>query len=79
MVGEGMKIFLEVDGMLTEVLTLKSAAYHYNCPARTIQQWIDEGKLIAYQIEQRWFIPKYAFETRIASRDYYHKVMGQFE
>lgn len=79
MAGEGMKIFLEIENMLTEVLTVKQAAYRYNCPSRTIQQWIDEGKLIAFQIEQRWFIPKKDFETRIASRDYYHKVMGQYE
>lgn len=74
-----MKIFLDIDSVLTEVLTIKQAAYRYNCPARTIQQWIDEGKLIAFQIEQRWFIPLEAFETRIASRDYYRLSMGQFE
>lgn len=79
MAGEGMKIFLEIDSMPTQVLTIKQAAYRYNCPSRTIQQWIDEGKLIAYQIEQRWFIPLSALETRIASRDYYHQAMAQWE
>lgn len=77
--GESIKVFLEIDGVLTQVLTVKQASYRYNCPSRTIQQWIDEGKLIAHQIEQRWFIPLDAFETRIATRDYYHSVMGQFE
>lgn len=56
MAGEGMKIFIELNGMLTEVLTVKLVAYRYNFSVRTIRQWIDEGKLSAINIDGRWFI-----------------------
>lgn len=56
MAGEGMKLFLEVDGMLTEVITVVQAAYHLKYHHRTIQRWCDEGRLIAFNFEGRWFI-----------------------
>jgi excisionase family DNA binding protein len=68
MAGEGMKIFLEVDGMLTEVFTPMFASYHLKYSRRTIQQWIDEGKLIAYKVRGQWWIPKHEI-NRIRWRD----------
>jgi excisionase family DNA binding protein len=57
MAGEGMKIFLQVDGMLTEVITTELAAYRYNYAKTTIRQWADEGKLIAYKVAGVLLIP----------------------
>lgn len=56
-IGESIKVFLAVDGMLTEVLSVKSASYRLKYSVRTIQQWCDEGKLIAINAEGRWWIP----------------------
>lgn len=47
MVGEVTKVFLLIDTVLTEVLTVKQAAYHLKYHERTIQRWADEGKLTA--------------------------------
>jgi hypothetical protein len=55
--GEGMQIFFMVDDMLTEVLSIKLASYRYNFSVRTIRQWCEEGKLIAYELDGRWWIP----------------------
>lgn len=72
-VGEGMKIFFDVDGMLTEVLSIKLAAYRYNFSVRTIRQWCEEGKLIAYELDGRWWIPASELD-RHTRRDTLHKV-----
>lgn len=69
MAGEGIKIFFEVDGMLTQVVTVMVAAYHLKYSTRTIQQWADEGKLIAYNIEGRWFIDAVQVFSLVAARD----------
>jgi len=79
MAGEGMKIFLEIDNMLTEVLSVMSIAYRYNFHVRTIQKWADEGKIIAYEIEGRWWIPVQEIERFVLTKDYYRKVMAQYE
>ena len=68
MAGEGMKVFLEIDDMLTEVLTVKLAAYRYNFSVRTIRQWIDEGKVSAIDLDGRWLIPVPEID-RLARRD----------
>lgn len=47
MAGEVTKVFLMIDSVLTEVLTVKQAAYHLKYHERTIQRWADEGKLTA--------------------------------
>jgi len=79
MAGEGMKIFFEIDTVLTEMLTVMQVAYRYNFSTRTIQKWCDEGKLIAHEFEGRWFIPTAEIERYVATKDYYHKVMAQYE
>jgi hypothetical protein len=56
MEGEGIKIFLEVDGMLTQVVTVVTAAYHLKYHPRTIQRWCDEGKLIAWNVDGRLYV-----------------------
>lgn len=56
-VGEVGQIFFMVDNVLTEVLSIKLAAYRYNFSVRTIRQWCEEGKLIAYELDGRWWIP----------------------
>lgn len=68
-IGEGRKFFIEVDGMLTEVLTVMQAAYRYKFAERTIRQWIDEEKIFATDIEGRWWIPKEELERHLAQRD----------
>lgn len=67
-IGEGRRIFILQDGMLTEVLSVKSAAYRLKYSVRTIQQWCDEGKLIAINAEFRWWIPITEIE-RVKARD----------
>lgn len=62
MAGEGMKIFLCVDTVLTEVLTVEQAAYHYNFAKTTIRQWADEGKLIAHKVAGILLIEKSSIE-----------------
>jgi len=52
-----MNFFLKIDDMLTEVLSVKAAAYRLKYAERTIRQWCDEGKLIAINVENRWWIP----------------------
>jgi hypothetical protein len=69
MVGEGMKIFLQVDGMLTEVMTVMSASYHLKYAHRTIQQWCDEGRLIAWNFEGRWLIDAVQVKSLAIARD----------
>lgn len=69
MAGEGMKIFLEVDGMLTEVITTELAAYRYNYAKTTIRQWADEGKLIAYKVAGVLLIPIVSIE-QFLERDF---------
>jgi len=79
MAGEGVQVFIMVDGMLTEVLSVMTVAYRYNFAERTIRQWCDHGKLIAINVEGRWWIPTSEIESYLARRDYYHRVMGQYE
>lgn len=67
-VGEGRRIFFEIDNVLTEMLTVKQAAYHYNFSFRTIQKWVDEGKLSPIEIEGRNWIKKSDIEQRIMTR-----------
>lgn len=67
-IGEGRRFFILVDGMLTEMLTVKQAAYHYNFSFRTIQQWIDEGKIIPIEIEHRNWVKKEDMESRVKTR-----------
>lgn len=62
MAGEGMRIFLEIDDMLTEVLTTELASYHYNYAKTTIRKWGDEGKIITYKIAGGLFIKKSSLE-----------------
>jgi len=78
-IGEVEKVFLQIDSVLTEMLSCKQAAYRYNFSQRTFQQWCDEGKLKAVDFEGRWFIPIAEIERHVSTRDHYHKVMGQFE
>lgn len=66
--GEGRRIFFEIDNVLTEMLTVKQAAYHYNFSFRTIQKWVDEGKLSPIEIEGRNWIKKSDIEQRIMTR-----------
>jgi len=68
MAGEGVQVFMRLDGMLTEVLSIKSAAYRLKYSIRTIQQWIDEGKLIAINVDNRNWIPISEID-RITARD----------
>lgn len=69
MAGEGMKIFFLVNGMLTEMLTVKQASYHAKYSERTIQQWADEGKLIAINVEGRWWLDAAQIYSLVAARD----------
>jgi len=50
MIGEGIKVFIEIDGVLTQMITVKQAAYHLKYHERTVQRWADEGKLIAINV-----------------------------
>jgi hypothetical protein len=61
-VGEGMQVFIVVDGVLTEVLTVETASYHYNYAKTTLRQWADEGKLIAYKLAGILLIDKASLE-----------------
>lgn len=69
MAGEGRQFFLYVDSVLTEMLSCKQAAYHYNFSIRTIQKWIDEGRIFAVNFEGRWWIPKAEIETFVKTHD----------
>lgn len=55
-VGEVHKVFFEVDGMSTEVLSIRMASYRYKYSMRTIRQWCNEDKLIAIEFEGRNWI-----------------------
>lgn len=68
-VGEGMQFFCYIDNVLTEVLSIRLASYRYNFSVRTIRQWCEEGKLIAYELEGRWWIPVTELD-RHARRDF---------
>lgn len=68
MIGEVQQVFFVVDSVLTEMLTVKQAAYHYNFSFRTIQQWIAEGKIAPIEIEGRNWIKKADMESRILMR-----------
>jgi excisionase family DNA binding protein len=67
-VGEVAQVFFVVNDMLTEMLTVKQAAYRYNFSFRTIQKWIDEGKISPIEIEGRNWIKKTDIEQRIQIR-----------
>lgn len=69
MIGEGMRIFLEIDNVLTEVLTTELASYHYNFAKTTIRQWADEGKINSYKIAGALVIEKSSIE-RFLKRDH---------
>lgn len=68
-VGEGRRFFILIDSVLTEVLSCKQAAYHYNFSIRTIQKWIDEDKIFATEFEGRWWIPKNEIEAFVTTND----------
>lgn len=76
MAGEVGQVFMMVDGMLTEMLTVKQAAYHLKYSVRTLQQWIGEGKLIAISIDNRNWIPRHEVD-RIKARDDNPLLMAQ--
>lgn len=61
-VGEVEKVFLFVDGMLTEVMTVASASYRYKYAKTTIRKWSDEGKIITYKIAGGLFVEKSSIE-----------------
>lgn len=67
-VGEVHQVFFVVDSVLTEMLTVKQAAYHYNYSFRTIQKWIDEGKIIAIKVEGKNWLKKEDLDKRIMTR-----------
>jgi excisionase family DNA binding protein len=56
MAGEGIKIFFLIDTVLTEMMTVRQAAYHLKYHERTIQRWAEEGKLIAINVDGRWWL-----------------------
>jgi len=56
MAGEGVQVFMLLDGMLTEMMTVKQAAYRLKYHERTVQRWADEGKLIAINVEGRLWL-----------------------
>lgn len=62
MAGEGMKIFLEIDNMLTEVLTIELAAYHYNFAKTTLRQWCNEDKIKFRKVYGMLLIEKASLE-----------------
>lgn len=62
MVGEGMLIFFVIDNVLTEMLTVESASYHYNFARTTIRKWSDEGKIKSHKIAGGLFIEKSSIE-----------------
>ena len=62
MAGEGMLIFLQIDNVLTEVLTVELAAYRYNYAKTTLRQWCDEDKLISYKVAGILLIKKDSIE-----------------
>jgi predicted site-specific integrase-resolvase len=66
--GEGVQVFMLLDSVLTEMLTVKQSAYHLKYSIRTIQQWIGEGKLIAINVDNRNWIPRSEID-RIHARD----------
>lgn len=66
--GEGRQFFISIDGVLTEMLTVKQAAYRYKFSFRTIQQWIGEGKIEPIEIEGRNWLKKEDLESRIMMR-----------
>jgi len=68
-IGEGMQVFMLLDGMLTEMITCKQASYHFNFSMRTIQQWADEGKLIAINVEGRLWLSKESVQECVMARD----------
>lgn len=76
-IGEGRRFFIMIDSVLTEVLSCKQIAYHYNFHIRTVRKWIDEGKLFATEFEGRWWIPKDEIEAFLKGNDYNHKVMAE--
>jgi excisionase family DNA binding protein len=69
MAGEGVQVFMLLDSVLTEMITCKQAAYRYNFHVRTIQKWVDEGKLIAINFERRWWIPLAEIEAFVLTHD----------
>lgn len=68
-IGQGRRFFILIDSVLTEVLSCKQIAYHYNLSIRTVQRWIDEGKLFATEFEGRWWIPKNEIEAVVKTLD----------
>jgi len=62
MAGEGMRIFLEIDDMLTEVLTIELAAYHYNFAKTTLRQWCNEDKIKFIKVYGMLLIEKKSLE-----------------
>ena len=69
-IGEVDKVFLQSGDMLTEVLSCKSAAYHYNFHHRTIRKWAEEGKIKAVQFEGLWWIEKADIEAFLLRNDH---------
>ena len=59
-IGEADKVFAEIDGMLTEVFTVRQTAYHLKYSERTIRQWCDEGKMVCCKIGNAIYIAKHS-------------------
>lgn len=69
-IGEVEKVFLQIDSVLTEMLSCKQAAYHYNFHHRTIRKWAEEGKIKAIEFEGRWWIAKIDLEAFLKRNDH---------
>lgn len=68
-IGEGVQVFMLLDGVLTEMITCKSASYHLKFHMRTIRQYVDEGKLIGINVDGRLWLSKASVNQFLMRRD----------
>lgn len=65
--GDTQYLFVEVNSVSNDDLTLKEAAQHFGVSVQTIRRWIKDGKLQAELREspygQQYYIPAYQIKT----------------
>lgn len=58
-VGQVGRIWFDTPDGITELITVKDAADEFGIAERTIQQQLDEGKLIGLKLSRFWLVQRW--------------------
>jgi len=67
--GQAVHIFDDYTGRFVACIFVRTASSLSTYRKRTIQQWCDEGKLIAYKVSGHWLVSIESLESFAIARD----------